>query len=51
MDETSVRDAGVAWEGGEVVVAPEPPGSPDSPPQAARAVINKNVNALRETRV
>ena len=43
--------AGVAWEDGEVEVDPEPPGSSDHPPQATRAVINRNANETRKTRV
>ena len=50
--EAVAGEAGVAWEGGEVEVDPdpEPPGSSD-PPQAARAVIARNANAMRKKRV
>ena len=49
--ETVVGEAGVTWEGGEVEVVPEPPGSSDPPPQAASAVIAKMVMAMTKTRV
>ena len=49
--DASVGDTGVTWEDGEVEVDPEPPGSSDPPPQAARAAINRNANETRKTRV
>ena len=51
VSDASVGDTGVTWEGGEVEVDPEPSGSSDPPPQAARAVIAKMTNAMRKKRV
>ena len=51
VSDPSVGDTGVTWEDGEVEVDPEPPGSSDPPPQAARAVIAKMTNAMRKKRV
>ena len=50
--EAVAGEAGVAWEGGEVEVDPdpEPPGS-SAPPQAASAVIAAIANAMRGKRV
>ena len=49
--DASVGDTGVTWEDGEVEVDPEPSGSSDPPPQAARAAINSNANGTRKKRV
>ena len=51
VSDASVGDTGVTWEDGEVEVDPEPPGSSDPPPQAARAAINRNANVTRKKRV
>ena len=48
VDDTSIVDAGAAWEGVDVEVDPGPPESSDPPPQAARTVIAKIANAMRK---